>query len=446
MFTVSIIGRANVGKSTFFNKLAHQKISIVFDKPGTTIDYKERVIEFGDFKINLIDTGGYTYSKQKHPLKNEINQATETAIKKSDLLYLVVDKKSGLLDEDKQFAKQMLKLKIPMILVINKCDSGIDTNALSDFYKMPIKDICAISAEHSIGFNALYDLTYEYYKKSDKQLHIPETKNKVTFIGKPNVGKSTFINTLLNEKRVVVSPQAGTTRDSISIDFSYNNHKLQIIDTAGLRKKRKVLETLEKLSTSQTLSSVRQSDVAVLLMDVNNPLESQDLKISSVIVTGELKPIILAINKIDTKNQQQVQDVIAEIKHKISKKISLVKDVPIIPMSAINGQNVEKVLDHCIKIKEMSDFKIPTSQLNQWLEDVVSSHPPPLSASKKELRLKFIKQVSSSPLMFKLFMNKPKELPVHYIRYLIKSMQRDFDISSIPMKITPVATKNPYAK
>lgn len=443
MFTISIIGRANVGKSTLFNKLARQKLAIVFNKPGTTIDYKEITVEFGEIKMNLIDTGGYTYSRKKQLLEEDINKSALAAIKKSDLLYFVVDKKTGLLEDDRLFAKQMLKLKIPMILVINKCDSFIEPSYLSEFYKIPIKDICAISAEHSVGFNHLYDLTHSYYKSTDIQIDNKE-KIKVTFIGKPNVGKSTFINALLKEERTVVSPNAGTTRDSINIDFKYKSHDLQIIDTAGLRKKRKVLEDLERLSTSQTMASVRRSDIAVLLIDINAPLETQDLKIASVIVEGELKPIIIVLNKIDTKTEEEILDIKKEVQYTISKKISLIKDIPIILTSAINKKNIEKVLDKCIEINKASELQIPTSRLNLWLQDVVTSHPPPLSSSKTELRLKFIKQVSNKPLMFKLFMNKPKELPQHYVRYLIKSLQKDFNISSIPLKITPVTTKNPY--
>ncbi len=443
MFNISIIGRANVGKSTLFNKLARRKLSIVYDKPGTTIDYKEASIEFGDLRINLIDTGGYTYNRKKQHLESEINKSTEAAIHKSDLIYFIVDK-NNLLEEDKLFAKQILKLKIPMILVINKCDSSIDSNALSEFFKTPIKDICAVSAEHSVGFNHLYDLTHKHYLNTERELEDQDLPIKITFIGKPNVGKSTFINALLKEERVVVSPKAGTTRDSISIDFQYKNHKLQIIDTAGLRKKRKVQDSLEKLSTSQTIASVRKADIAVLLIDINSPLEIQDLKISSVIVTGELKPLIIVLNKIDTKKEKEILAIKEDLIHKIERKISLIKDVPIIFTSAIYKKNIEKVLDKCIAIHEMSEFKIPTSKLNNWLQDVVIAHPPPLSSSKKELRLKFIKQVSSRPLMFKLFMNKPKELPVHYIRYLVKSMQRDFNIPSLPLKIMPVSSDNPY--
>ena len=445
MFNIAIVGRANVGKSTLFNKLAHKKHAIVYDLPGTTLDYREEVINFGEISVQIVDTGGYTQGKLKEgSIEQSINKSTLAAISKANLLYFVVDGKVGIQEDDKVLVRTLLKTKTPVVLVINKCDHKNSEANITEFYQLPHDEICTVSAEHSGGFSHLYDITYGYYSNCNHSEFNDPYDLKLAIIGKPNVGKSTLLNTLFKENREIVSENAGTTRDSIAAEINYKGKKIQIIDTAGIRKKHKIQENIEKMSVSQTLNSIRAAEIAVLMLDVNQGLETQDLKIASIIVNAEIKPLIVVVNKIDTVSEKQLKKIVDDIQHTLLKKLANVREIIIVLISALEKKNLDKILDQAIHLRKKMNIDFNNSQLNRWLEHAVQYNAPPLAANGRELKLKFIKQTSSTPLMFKLFSNKPSELPEHYLRYLTRSMQDYFALQSIPLKLTTLKTKNPY--
>ena len=443
MFTIVIVGRPNVGKSTLFNRLSVSSKAIVHDLPGVTRDVKETIGMLGELTFKLFDTAGLDFHTKQSQLLIKTISHTELAISNADVVLFVVDGKGGIVNEDKIYADWLRKKNLPVILLINKCDNKIAQHNISEFYKFGFKNVASISAEHNKGIGDLHFLLVETL--SPEQQEIPEELGedviKIAIVGRPNVGKSTFINQLLKQERLLTGPEPGVTRDSITLDWKYKNRNLQLVDTAGIRKKNNIYQFLEKLSTGQSIQSIKMADVVVLMVDVTMPLEKQDLTIANL-AYEEGKPVVLVVNKADLIKDKQVET--EEIIFKAQQMLNNIGSTRISFVSALYKTQLDQVMDVCIELYEKWQMQIPTSKLNKWLEGAVAKHALPLLEAGRKVRIKFVNQIRSKPPTFQLFTNRPDKITKSYSRYLHHSICAYFGLDGVPIRFKMKKIHNPY--
>jgi len=449
MKTISIIGSPNVGKSTLFNRfVAGAGKAITSDFAGVTRDHKIADAQFVNLRFKLIDTAGFSLKiGDSKGLQGKIERQAISAITKSNLVLFVVDGTRGITEHDKSISVWLKKKNLPVIVVVNKSDTKKAVNDFYEFHSLGYEDLCSISAEHKLGFDNLYELIEQRIgapsiSSSEDAIPPKDQRLKIAIIGRPNVGKSTLINSFLKEERVITGEEAGITRDSIFIDIKYKKRQLQLIDTAGMRKQGKVTEKIERLAIKKSIEAIRICDIAVLVMDANNPLEKQELKLASLVIQKEIKPLIVAINKTDSLTVGR--ELLSEVSYVVRKKLSRATKMPIIYISATNAKNINKILDECIVLQELWSTRLPTSQLNKWLERTIEEHQPPLSRMGKRIKIKFINQTASSPPTFQIFSNQAQEISDQYLKYLTGSLQSHFNLDGVPIKICKMKAKNPY--
>jgi GTP-binding protein len=462
MFKVAIIGRPNVGKSTLFNRLIGKSFAIVDDIAGVTRDRKEAVARLGSLEFMAIDTAGLEQHFDRNSLNQRMVEQTELAIGDADLCLFVVDGKSGIQNDDFYFANWLRKTSKNVILVANKCENFNQQVFDKEFYKLGFGKPIAISAEHKIGFIDLHDAidqTYENYQKIFKELASSDdsidvndndendsSKNfqmQIAVIGKPNAGKSSFINQILKTPRLIIGQEAGITRDAIAIDWTYKNQKIRLIDTAGIRKKSNINQKLEKLSVLDSYRAIRFAQVVILLIDCNSLLDHQDVALASQVLK-EGRVLIFGINKIDCvtidkelfmqKVRQQIQDLFPEI-----------SGSPILGVSAKSGYNVEKIIDMALASYHQWQAKISTSKINDWLEYAKVQHSPKMHKGKP-IKIKYASQIKSRPPTFVIFTNHPQALGLDYQRYLLNSLRKYFELNLTPIRIYLRKSENPFAE
>lgn len=444
MKTFAIIGRPNVGKSTLFNRLSgnektHQR-AIVDDTPGVTRDRKIIKVELGGTKFKLVDTAGLEKA-ETNSLQGLMMQQTETAVDDADVIMLVVDGTAGILPQDQHFAKWARGKNKPVILLVNKCERK-DAD-VEDFYKLGFGEPIAISAEHKLGWIELLEAINKHNGKPEEQIDEDEKKDaiQIAILGRPNVGKSTIINKILNENRVIVSDVAGTTRDSIYVDWTWHGHDLRLVDTAGLRKKANVHEQLEKFSVGDTLYAVKYAHVTILVMDATQALEQQDLKIADLVI-NEGRAVILALNKWDlVKNKTEVRE---ELDYLVNKQLGRITGVTVVTISAAKDKNLDPLLKAALDAYNVWNLHIPTSKLNRWLEDVIQEHSPPIVKGRR-LKIRYITQVKTRPPTFKMDVNLADEMPDSYLTYLTRSLRENFGLSGTPVRFNFPKKTNPFA-
>jgi GTP-binding protein len=439
---VAIVGRPNVGKSTLFNRLAGKRMAIVHDMPGVTRDRRDAYGQLGDIPLKLIDTAGLE-DKNKDPLMEGMRTQVIEAIKNSDVVLFVIDGREGITPLDDSFARIVRKAQKPVLLLANKCEGKAGVNAVAEAWGLGFGEPIPTSAEHGMGLDTVYEQLAPFYKGpqfSEEEAEDESAPLQLAIVGRPNVGKSTLMNQLLGFDRVLTGPEAGVTRDSIGMEWTYNDRHIRLIDTAGMRKRSKVTEKLEWLSTSDSLTSIQYAQVVVLVCDATGPLEKQDLYIASKVIE-EGRCLVLALNKWDLVSNKQ--ELLGDLKHRLQHALPQVHGIPLIPLSALTGKNKEKLMDAVLSLYDVWNERISTSRLNRWLEGLVAHHPPPL-VSGRRIKVKYLTQIKTRPPTFVLFTSKAEELPDSYARYVVNGLRETFGLEGVPIRLSVKSGKNPY--
>jgi GTP-binding protein len=448
-FTIAIIGRPNVGKSTLFNRLVGQKLALVDDMPGVTRDRREGEAHLGDLSFTVIDTAGLDEGA-KGSLTARMQEQTETAIKLADALFFVIDARVGLTPNDRTFADFARRAGKPVLLLANKSEGKHGELGAMESYALGLGDPIQISAEHGEGMGELYDALAELLPPApdDEEDDHEETDEerakrpiRVAIVGRPNAGKSTLINHLLGEERLLTSPEAGTTRDSIAVEIEWKGRSFRIFDTAGLRRRSRIEEKLEKLSVADALRAVRFAEVVVLMMDAQIRFEEQDLRIADLI-EREGRALVIAANKWDLVEGKPGQ--IAGLRTDVDHLLPQVAGAPIVAVSGLTGDGIDRLMQAIVQAYAVWNKRVSTSALNRWFEQAIAASPPP-AVSGRRLKLNYITQTKARPPSFVLFCSRADAIPQSYLRYLTNSMREAFDLPGTPVRITLREKANPFA-
>ena len=447
MFKIVLVGRPNVGKSTLFNRLVRSDKAIVNNQPGVTRDRKYGQGSLVDLKFILVDTAGIDDSFKANT-KDESKTQTLLAIDESDIIILVIDGRVGVLPIEEMFAKSLIKTNKSVIILVNKSEGSAGLAGLSDSASLGFDNVIPFSAEHGDGLSDLYDCLKEkiefeknkIYENKDLNTNKKKSSMRIGIIGRPNTGKSTLINNIIDQKRLVTGVQAGITRDSIEVLWNYKNEQVSIIDTAGLRKKSKVINILEKDMVNDTLRTIKFSDICILLIDVSKSIDKQDLNIARMII-GEGRGLIIGANMWDKIIDKNV--IKEEIFYQLKRSLSQIKNIPIVFISGLHRQGLEELFEKVIDIKRRLSIRISTGKLNRWLVPVIENNPPPLYKGKKN-NIRYITQVNVRPPTFAVFMSSPDNLPSSYKRFFASSLMQDFDLSGLPLRVMYRKGNNPY--
>jgi GTP-binding protein len=448
-FTIAIIGRPNVGKSTLFNKLVGKSVAIVDDFPGVTRDRREASALLGPIEFKAIDTAGLDNDLNLKDTEAKMLEQSKIAISDSDLCIFVTDYKTGVTPIDTYFASWLKQNKVPTILIVNKCDNIEGEIFDKEYYRLGLGQAVGISAEHKSGFNLLYDMIEPYYSKyqedykeleNDDEIIDKDKFLQIGVIGRPNVGKSTFLNKLIGENRLISGPQAGITRDSITINWEFEDYQIRLIDTAGIRKKSNISEKLEQLSLLDSFRAIRYAQILIIIIDVSNPFDHQDLAIANMAIK-EGRGVVFAINKFDLiKDREKTLD---EIRYKISKSLPELSGSPVIPISALTDNSVLRVIKSVIKVYESWKSHIPTSKLNEWIKIAQENHAP-IMVKGKPVKLKYITQAKKRPPTLVLFTNYPKAIKGNYEKYIINSIKKFFNLDLTIVRLIIRKSDNPF--
>ncbi|MDE2062068.1 MAG: ribosome biogenesis GTPase Der [Bradyrhizobium sp.] len=450
-FTVAIIGRPNVGKSTLFNRLVGQKLALVDDAPGVTRDRREGEARLGDLRFTVIDTAGLDEGA-RGSLTARMQQQTETAIGLADALMFVIDARAGLTPNDRAFADYARRASKPVVLLANKSEGKHGEVGAMESYALGLGDPILISAEHGEGMAELYQalraLMPEVTDKDEAEDEAVDTDEdvarrpiRVAVVGRPNAGKSTLINRLLGEERLLTSAEAGTTRDSIAVEFTWNGREFRVFDTAGLRRRSRIEEKLEKLSVADALRAVRFAEVVVLMTDAQSKFEEQDLRIADLI-EREGRALVIAVNKWDLVEAKP--GAISALRAEADHWLPQVKGAPLVAVSGLMGEGIDRLMAAIEEAYAVWNRRIPTAALNRWFEQAIAANPPP-AVSGRRLKLNYITQAKARPPSFVLFCSRADAVPQAYLRYLVNSLRDHFDLPGTPVRIALREKANPFA-
>jgi GTPase len=448
-FTIAIVGRPNVGKSTLFNRLVGKRLALVDDQPGLTRDRREAEADIGRSTVRLIDTAGLEHGDAG--LISRMREQTEAAIKQADLVIFLIDARAGVVAGDEIFADLIRASGKPVILAANKCEGRAADPGLYEAFALGLGEPLPISAEHDLGIGELTEAIEQAARWQDggaqieargEQDDATDHALRIAVVGRPNVGKSTLVNAILGEERMITGPEAGITRDAIAVELTWQGREVRLFDTAGLRRKMRVEGSAEELSVGDALRAIRFAEVVVLLLDAERPFEKQDLQIAALIVE-EGRALVIAVNKWDLVRSPQAR--LAELKQACERLLPQIKGVAFVPVSALTGKGVDRVMGAVLAADATWNRRLPTHALNQWLREAVDVHSPP-AVSGRRLKLRYITQSNARPPTFVLFCSRPKALPDSYVRYLVNSLRTTFDLPGVPIRVHLRKGDNPYAK
>lgn len=453
-FTVAIVGRPNVGKSTLFNRLAGRRLALVNDQPGLTRDRREAQTEIGIWAVTLIDTAGLESGNAG--LTARMRQQTEAAIEQADLILFLIDARAGVIGADEMFAELVRNSGKPVVLAANKSEGRAAEAGFYEAFELGLGEPLAISAEHGLGFGevseAIEQACQEQACQEKAERNAGEEEGaeqdegqralRIAIVGRPNVGKSTLVNAVLGEDRMITGPEAGITRDAIASEVEWAGRPLRLFDTAGLRRKARVAGKAEELSVGDTLKAIRFAEVVILLLDAEQPFEKQDLQIASLIAQ-EGRALVIAVNKWDLVRERDQRR--NELREACLRLLPQVKGVALVPVSAMSGRGVDKVMNAVLAADELWNRRIPTHALNKWLGAALDAHPPP-AISGRRVKLRYMTQANARPPTFVVFCSQPKALPASYSRYLVNGLRESFDLPGVPIRLNLRKGKNPYAK
>jgi GTP-binding protein len=467
-FTVAIVGRPNVGKSTLFNRLVGRKLALVDDTPGVTRDRRPGDARLLDLKFRIVDTAGLEEAAEE-TLLGRMRAQTEAAIDEADLTLFVVDAKTGLTPVDQTVAEMLRRRGRPVVLVANKSEARGSDAGFYDAFTLGLGEPCPISAEHGQGMTDLRDAILQaigheraFPPKEDEaetNVDIPqpvggengeeiyeepvydETKPlRVAIVGRPNAGKSTLINRFLGEDRLLTGPEAGITRDSISVDWNWRGRTIKMFDTAGMRRKAKVTEKLEKLSVADGLRAIRFAETVVIVFDATVPFEKQDLHIVDLVIR-EGRGAVLAFNKWDMIEDRQA--VLADLREKTDRLLPQARGIRAVPISGQTGEGLDRLMQAVVDTDRVWNKRVATAKLNRWLETQQVQHPPP-AVSGRRIKLKYMTQVKARPPAFMISCTRSDALPESYVRYLVNGLRQDFAMPGVPIRIHFRSSDNPY--
>jgi GTP-binding protein len=440
--TVAIVGRPNVGKSTLFNRLVGKRLALVDDRPGVTRDRREGEAKLLGLDFRVIDTAGFE-DEDPHTLPGRMRAQTEAAVRDADAALFLVDARQGITPLDEEIGRWLRAETTPVVLVANKAEGNAGESGILDAFRLGLGEPVAISAEHGEGVADLFDalrphVEHEHFDDEDEEAG--DHPLKLAIVGRPNAGKSTLVNTMLGEDRMITGPEAGITRDSISLDWEWEGRPVQLVDTAGLRKRAKVEDKLERLSAADTKRALDYAEVVVLLLDATRGLESQDLRIAAQVIE-EGRALIIAVNKWDIA--EHASSLFNGIKAALAEGLAQLRDVPLLTVSAKTGKGIDTVLKVAFDLRDAWNKRVPTGELNRWFEQAVEANPPPAPKGKR-IKLRYITQVKSRPPSFVVFGNRLEELPESYRRYLLNAMRRDLDLGPVPLRLDFRGRSNPF--
>ncbi|MEO8668363.1 MAG: ribosome biogenesis GTPase Der, partial [Bauldia sp.] len=433
-FRVAIVGRPNVGKSTLFNRLVGQRIALVDDTPGVTRDRREGDGRLGDLGFTVIDTAGLDDAAPES-LAGRMRAQSEAAIRSADVALFMIDARAGVTPLDEHFTTWLRGLGKPVILVANKVEGPAQRPGLNESFALGFGEPVAISSEHGEGMGDLHDALAERIDAAPEldEAETPGTKPiLMAVVGRPNVGKSTLINRMLGEERLLTGPEAGITRDSIAVDWTWQGRRLRLFDTAGMRRKARVEAKLEKLAVGDTLRAIRFAEVVILVLDIGQPFEKQDLQIADL-VESEGRALVIALDKWDLVDDRQKS--LRDFREQATRLLPQLRGVALVPVSGLTGEGIDKLLAAAFATHEVWNQRVPTSRLNRWLAAVVERHPPP-AVSGRRIKLRYLTQAKARPPTFIAFCSRPEKLPEAYVRYLVNAIRDDFKLPGVPIRLT----------
>ncbi|WP_131859086.1 ribosome biogenesis GTPase Der [Bosea sp. BK604] len=455
--TVAIIGRPNVGKSTLFNRLVGKKLALVDDRPGVTRDRREGEASLGHLRFTVIDTAGLEEA-DKDSLAGRMRAQTETAIAQADVILFMIDARLGLTPMDQPFADLVRRSGKPVILLANKAEGNKGTDGVFEAYTLGLGDPVPFSAEHGEGTADLLEALAPFIAMPEDdedeqdwaeapagdvdEEDDPSKPLRVTIIGRPNAGKSTLVNRIIGEDRLLTGPEAGITRDTISVDWEWRGRPVKLFDTAGMRKRARIEEKLEKLSVADALRAIRFAEVVVVLLDSTIPFEKQDLTLVDL-TEREGRAVVIGLNKWDLVADKQ--GLLAELKEKAGYLLAQVRGVQIVPLSGLAGEGIDRLMQAVFSSYEVWNRRVSTARINRWLEGVLSAHPPP-AVSGRRIKIRYMTQAKARPPTFALFGNQLDHLPVSYTRYLVNNLREAFELPGTPIRLHTRGGANPYDK
>ena len=450
---MAIVGRPNVGKSTMFNRLVGRRHALVDDQPGVTRDIREAPAQLGDLAFTLLDTAGWETAGGE-ALEARMRRFTERAIEASDVVLFLIDARAGVLPLDESFANWLRKRAAKVILVANKCEGRAGQNGLAEAHGLGLGEPIPVSAEHGEGLSDLHEALARHIapmpddedEGSDKT-DVEATKRPMllTIVGRPNVGKSTLLNRLVGEERVLTGPEAGITRDSIRVEWQWRGRPIRLVDTAGMRRRSRIDKRLEAASVADTLDAIRLADVVVVVLDAGDMLEKQDLAVAGRVIE-EGRALVIAVNKTDLLADDQAKSTKAwkKLRDRLESSFAQVKDVPIVGFSALTGRGVERLMPKVFETYDIWNKRLTTPILNRWLREMETLHPPPLAKGRR-IRLRFMTQTKIRPPTYMISVSQPDELGDDYLRFLVNRLRDDFSMPGVPIRVTMRKPDNPFA-